>query len=219
MAEIGRLLLMGALALAVYSVLALMLGTHRRLPELVASGRTAAWGVIGLSAASFLVLEFLLVTQDFSVAYVVRQTAIGQPLFYTMTAVWGGNEGSLLFWLLLLSLYSGAALWIHRDDNVVFMAYVTAVMMAVSSFFLLLLNFEAPPFVSSMSAIGAVPPDGRGLNPLLQNFFMIMHPPFLYGGFTGFTVPFAFAMGALLSKRTGAGWIRLSRRWTLIALV
>ncbi|MDQ4074803.1 MAG: heme lyase CcmF/NrfE family subunit [Chloroflexota bacterium] len=219
MAEIGQLFLIGALALAVYSVVALVAGTRRRLPELVASGRTAAWGVIALSVAAFFILEYLLVTQDFSVAYVVRQTAIGQPLFYTITAIWGGNAGSLLFWLFLLSLYSGAAMWFHRDDNDVFMAYATAILMAVSGFFLVLLNFEAPPFLSSMSDpnLGVVPPDGRGLNPLLQNFFMIMHPPFLYGGFTGFTVPFAFAMAALLAKRTGAGWIRLSRRWTLVA--
>ncbi len=217
MAETGRLSLMGALALAVYSIIALVAGARRRLPELVTSGRHAAWGVLALSIGAFAILEYLLVIQDFSVAYVVRQTAIGQPLFYTITAVWGGNEGSLLFWLLLLSLYTGAALWIHRDDSDLFMAYATAVLMGVCGFFLVLLNFEAPPFVSSMKALGAVPPDGRGLNPLLQNFFMIMHPPFLYGGFTGLTIPFAFALAALLARRTGAGWIRLSRRWTLLA--
>ena len=217
MAEIGQLFLMGGLALAAYSVMALILGTRRRLPELVASGHTAAWAVIALSVSAFLILEYLLIMQDFSVAYVVRQTTTGQPLFYTITGVWGGQEGSLLWWLCLLSLYSGAAMWFHRDDNEVFMAYVTAVLMMVCAFFLILLNFEARPFVSSMSKLGAIPPDGRGLNPLLQNVSMIMHPPMLYGGFVGFSVPFAFAMGALLSKRTGASWIRLSRRWTLIA--
>ena len=217
MAEIGQLFLMGGLALAVYSVIALVAGSQRRLPELVRSGRLAAWGVIGLSIGAFLIMEYLLITQDFSVAYVVRQTAIGQPLFYTITGVWGGQEGSLLWWLCLLALYSGAAIWVHQDDNELFMAYATASLMVVCGFFLILLNFEAKPFVSSMSTLGVVPPDGRGLNPLLQNPSMIMHPPMLYGGFVGFSVPFAFAMAALLSRRTGAGWIRLSRRWTLIA--
>jgi cytochrome c-type biogenesis protein CcmF len=217
MADIGQLFLMGGLALAVYSVLALFAGAHRRLPELVASGRTAAWGAISLSVASFFILEYLLVTQDFSVAYVVRTTSLGQPLFYTITGIWGGQEGSLLFWLFLLCGFTAAVMWFHREDEQVYHAYVVGIMMIVSAFFLVLVNFEARPFVSSMTAMGAVPADGRGLNPLLQNPFMIMHPPMLYGGFVGLTVPFAFAMAALLAKRTGAGWIRQSRRWTLIA--
>ncbi|MBA3531097.1 MAG: heme lyase CcmF/NrfE family subunit, partial [Ardenticatenales bacterium] len=217
MAEIGQLFLMAALMLAVYSIVSLLVGTRRRLPELVASGYAATWGTIGLSVAAFAILEYLLIAQDFSVAYVVKQTSIGQPIFYTITGVWGGQEGSLLFWLLLLCIYTSAVLWVHREDNAEFMAYTTATMMLVCAFFLLLVNFEAPPFASSMKVIGVVPPDGRGLNPLLQNPSMIMHPPLLYGGFVGFTVPFAFAMAALLSKRTGAGWIRLSRRWTLLA--
>jgi len=217
MAEIGQLFLMGALALAVYSVIALIMGSRRRLPELVMSGSMAARGVIALSVGAFLILEYLLITQDFSVAYVVRQTAIGQPLFYTITGVWGGQEGSLLWWLCLLVLYSGAVMWVHRNDNNLFMAYVTATLMVISGFFLILVNFEAQPFVSSMSKLGEVPLDGRGLNPLLQNASMIMHPPMLYGGFVGFSVPFAFAMAALLSKRTGSSWIRFSRRWTLVA--
>ena len=217
MAELGQLFLIGALALSVFSIIALVAGTQRQLPELVTSGHTAAWATIGLCVSTFLILEYLLITQDFSVAYVVRQTAIGQPLFYTITGIWGGQEGSLLWWLCLLALYSGAAMWIHREDNPQFMAYVTAVLMVISAFFLIVLNFEARPFVSSLSKLGVIPPDGRGLNPLLQNVSMIIHPPMLYGGFVGFSVPFAFAMGALLSKRTGAAWIRLSRRWTLIA--
>ncbi len=208
---------MAALGLAVYSVFALVIGVNRRLPELVNSGRSAAWVTIGLTIGAFFIMEYLLIVQDFSVYYVYKQTAIGQPIFYTITGIWGGQEGSLMWWLCLLSLYAGAALWIHREDNQKFIAYATAVMMVVAGFFLIVLNFESPPFVSSMSVLGVVPPDGRGLNPLLQNPFMIMHPPFLYGGFVGFTIPFAFAIAALLAKNTGASWIRLSRRWTLIA--
>ena len=217
MADIGRLFLMGGLLLSLYSVVALVAGTRRRLPELVRSGRIAAWATVALALGSFLALEYLLVTQDFSVQYVQSQTAIGQPLFYTITAVWGGSEGSILFWLTMVSLYPAAAMWVHRDDHPHFFAYFTAVLMGISAFFFLVLNFEAKPFVSSMVGLGGVPADGRGLNPLLQNFFMIMHPPFLYGGFTGFSIPFALAIAALMTRRTGASWIRLSRRWTLVA--
>ncbi|MCB9171896.1 MAG: heme lyase CcmF/NrfE family subunit, partial [Ardenticatenales bacterium] len=217
MADIGRLFLMAGLALSLYSVVALVLGMRRRRTELVASGRLAAWGAVALAIGAFLVLEYLLVSQDFSVAFVQRQTAVGQPLFYTITAVWGGSEGSLLFWLMMLSIYIGAAMWVHRDDHPDFVAYFTAVLMGIAAFSFIILNFEAKPFVSSMQQFGSIPAEGRGLNPLLQNFFMIMHPPFLYAGFTGFSVPFAFAIAALITRRTGAGWIRLSRRWTLVA--
>jgi cytochrome c-type biogenesis protein CcmF len=217
MADLGQLLMLAALGFAVYSVFASFIGAQRRLPELVQSGRSAAWGTIILSVTAFGILEALLIAQDFSVDYVYRQTAIGQPIFYTITGVWGGQEGSLMWWLCLLCLFTAAALWTHREDNPTFMAYVTGVLMVISAFFLIVLNFESPPFVSSMSVRGFIPPDGIGLNPLLQNPFMIMHPPFLYGGFVGFSVPFAFAIGALLAKNTGASWIRLSRRWTLFA--
>jgi cytochrome c-type biogenesis protein CcmF len=217
MADLGQLLLLAALGFAVYSVVASLFGVQRRLPELVQSGRSAAWGAIILSVTTFGILEYLLVVQDFSTYYVYKQTAIGQPIFYTITGIWGGQEGSLLWWLCLLALFSGAALWVHREDNPKFMAYVTAILMVITAFFLIVLNFESPPFISSMSVLGSIPPDGIGLNPLLQNPFMIMHPPFLYGGFVGFSVPFAFAIAALLAKNTGASWIRLSRRWTLFA--
>lgn len=213
MADLGHLSLMVALALAVYATLALFFGTRRRLPELISSGRNAVWGALAMTALAFLALEYLLIRQDFSVAYVARQTSLGQPLFYTITGVWGGQEGSLLFWAFVLILYTAAVMYFHRDDFPELMPYVVAVMTFVLSFFLVVLNFEAPPF----RRLGFVPPDGQGLNPLLQNPSMIMHPPMLYAGFVGFTAPFAFAIGALLSGRTGAAWVRLSRRWTLVA--
>jgi cytochrome c-type biogenesis protein CcmF len=213
MADIGHLSLLAGLALAVYATLASFIGARRRMPELVASGHNGAWAAVILTVLAFSALEFLIVTQDFRVEYVARQTSIGQPLFYNLTAIWGGQEGSLLFWAFVLAIYSGAVLATHRRDEPGFMAYVTATMMLVLSFFLLVLNVEALPFLK----LDFVPADGQGLNPLLQNPAMILHPPMLYAGFVGMTIPFAFAMGALLSGRTGASWIRLSRRWTLIA--
>ncbi len=160
MADLGQLLMLAALGFAVYSVFASFIGVQRRLPELVQSGRSAAWGTVILSVAAFAILEFLLIAQDFSTYYVYKQTAIGQPIFYTITGIWGGQEGSLMWWLCLLSLYTAAALWIHREDNPSFMAYVTGILMVISAFFLIVLNFESPPFVSSMSVLGAVPPTG-----------------------------------------------------------
>lgn len=213
MADLGHLSLMVALALAVYASLGMFFGVRRRLPELIVSGRNAALGAVAMVSLAFVALEYLLIRQDFSVEYVARQTSIGQPLFYTITGIWGGQEGSLLFWAFILGLYTAAVIYFHRGDFPDMMPYVVAVMTFVLAFFLIVLNFEAPPF----RRLGFVPPDGQGLNPLLQSPSMIMHPPMLYAGFVGFTVPFAFAMAALLSGRTGAAWIRLSRRWTLVA--
>lgn len=213
MADLGYISLLVALALSIYAVGALFFGTRRRLPELVESGRNAAIATIVLIAISFFALEYLLIVQDFSIEYVADQTSVGQPIFYTITGIWGGQEGSLLFWSFLLGLYTAATFWFHRNDSPRLISYVLAVMMFVQVFFLIVLNFEAPPF----TRLDFVPADGRGLNPLLQHPAMIMHPPMLYAGFVGFTVPFAFAIGGLLSGRLNATWIRLSRRWTLLA--
>ncbi|HBY95617.1 MAG: heme lyase CcmF/NrfE family subunit [Ardenticatenaceae bacterium] len=213
MADLGHLSLMVGLALAVYATLALFFGARRRLPELIASGRNAVWGALATTAFAFVALEYLMVRPDFSVAYVASHTSIGQPLFYTITGIWGGQEGSLLFWAFVLCIYTAAVMYFHRDDFPDMMPYVVGVMTFVLTFFLLVLNFEALPF----RRLGFIPPDGQGLNPLLQNPSMILHPPMLYSGFVGFTAPFAFAMAALLSGRTGASWVRLSRRWTLVA--
>jgi cytochrome c-type biogenesis protein CcmF len=146
MADLGQLLMLAALGFAVYSVFASFIGAQRRLPELVQSGRSAAWGTIILSVTAFGILEALLIAQDFSVDYVYRQTAIGQPIFYTITGVWGGQEGSLMWWLCLLCLFTAAALWTHREDNPTFMAYVTGVLMVISAFFSILsLHPLSPP--------------------------------------------------------------------------
>lgn len=213
MADAGYLIMLAALGLAAYATVALFFGAQRRLPELVLSGRNALFGAGALVVLAFLLLEYLLISQDFRFAYVWRQTSIGQPLFYTITGIWGGQEGSLLFWALLLVIYIAAVYLVHRENAAPFMPYVLAVHAFVLTFFLIVMNFEAHPF-----ALLPVPQtDGRGLNPLLQHPAMIMHPPMLYAGFVGFTVPFAFAIAALLTGRTSATWVRLSRRWTLVA--
>ena len=132
--------------------------------------------------------------------------------FYKFSALWGGQAGSLLFWCLILSIYSAIVAFANRQRHQVMMPYVNSVLLTTSLFFLVLLVFAADPF----KRVGFVPPDGQGLNPLLQNYWMIIHPVMLYLGYVGMAVPFAFAVGALLSKRVGNEWVRTVRRWTLI---
>jgi len=215
MASIGHIMLLLSMGLAVYATVAAFLGQQRKMPELWISGRHASWAVAGTTTAAVISLGYALVSHDFSIRYVAENSNRDMPLFYTVTALWGGQTGSLLFWAWLLSIFSAVVLWQHREDYPELMPTVGAVLMGVESFFLIVLNFEANPF----KLLGYIPPDGQGLNPLLQNPGMVIHPPALYAGFVGFTIPFAFAIAALASGRVGAGWIRLTRRWTLIAWV
>ena len=134
------------------------------------------------------------------------------PVFYKFSALWGGQAGSLLFWLLILSGFSVAAAFFNRRRHWAIMPYVNAVMLGTSLFFAVLLVFAANPF----ELASFVPQDGMGLNPLLQNYWMVLHPVMLYIGYVGLAVPFAFAVGALLSKRLDNQWVRTVRRWTLI---
>jgi len=213
MASVGHLALLLSLGLAAYATVATLLGAKQKLPELWKSGRHASWAVMAMTSIAVAALLYALLSHDFSIRYVAEHSNRDMPLFYTLTALWGGQAGSLLFWAWLLSLFSAIVLWQHRNDYPELMPLVASTLMAVESFFLIVLNFEANPF----QQLSFLPADGQGLNPLLQNPGMVMHPPTLYAGFVGFTVPFAFAIAALASGRVGAGWIRLTRRWTLIA--
>jgi cytochrome c-type biogenesis protein CcmF len=154
-----------------------------------------------------------LITYDFSIAYVARNTLRGTPLYYRVTALWGSLEGSLLLWQWLLSLFAAAVVLSQRRKLRELMPYTVAVLLTVSAFFLFILVVPANPFRSQFP----IPPDGRGLNPLLLTTSMIFHPVFLYLGFVGFTIPFAFAIGALLTGRFGEEWIVAARRGTILA--
>ncbi|MGH8056331.1 MAG: heme lyase CcmF/NrfE family subunit, partial [Candidatus Entotheonellia bacterium] len=169
--------------------------------------------MFGLVTAAALLLVAALITYDFSIAYVARNTLRGTPLYYRVTALWGSLEGSLLLWQWLLSLFSLAVVLAYRRKLRDIMPYVVAVLMTVSAFFLYIMVVPASPFRAQFP----VPPDGRGLNPLLLTTSMIFHPVFLYLGFVGFTIPFAFAMGALITGRLGEEWIVAARRWTVTA--
>jgi cytochrome c-type biogenesis protein CcmF len=211
--QLGSLLLMVALGVAVYGIGAAALGAHLGRWEFVASAYRAVLWLFGLLTVAALLLVAALISYDFSIAYVARNTLRGTPLYYRVTALWGSLEGSLLLWAWLLSLFSAAVVFSQRHKLRELMPYAVAVLLTVSAFFLFIMVVPANPFRPQFP----VPADGRGLNPLLLTTSMIFHPVFLYLGFVGFTIPFAFAIGALISGRFGEEWIVAARRWTIMA--
>jgi len=213
MIDIGSLALALGLVVAAYAVVMSLVGVLRRRRDLIASAEHAAYAVWGLTVIAVAYLLQLLVTHDFNVEYVAAYSSTTLPLNYTITALWGGQQGSLLFWLLILTSITSVVLLQNRERNRDLMPYVTAILMIVSVFFLLMLNFITPPF----QRLAFTPAEGRDLNPLLQNYWMQIHPPSLYLGYVGCAVPFAFAMAALITGKLGDIWIRTTRRWTLFA--
>jgi cytochrome c-type biogenesis protein CcmF len=211
--QFGSLLLLVSLAVAVYGIGAAALGARLGRWEFVASAYRAVLWLFGLVTVAALLLVAALITYDFSIAYVARNTLRGTPLYYRVTALWGSLEGSLLLWQWLLSFFSAAVVLSQRRKLRDLMPYAVAVLLTVSAFFLFIMVVPANPFRPQFP----VPVDGRGLNPLLLTTSMIFHPVFLYLGFVGFTIPFAFAIGALISGRFGEEWIVATRRWTIMA--
>ncbi|MBI1815513.1 MAG: heme lyase CcmF/NrfE family subunit [Deltaproteobacteria bacterium] len=213
MMEIGALALALGLVLAVYAVLMSLVGGLQRRRDLIASAEHAAFAVWGVTVIAVAALLHALVIHDFNLEYVASYSSSTLPWNYTITALWGGQKGSLLFWLLILSSISSIVLLQNRDRNRDMMPYVTAVLMTICVFFLMLLNFITPPF----ERLAFTPHEGRDLNPLLQNYWMQIHPPSLYTGYVSCAVPFAFAIAALVTGKLGDNWIRTTRRWTLFA--
>ena len=210
--NVGYLILITALVLAAFGTVAGFAGGQLGNQRLRQSSFNAVYAVAGLVGIASLLLWYALLTDQFQVTYVWNHSERALPNFYKFSALWGGQAGSLLFWSLLLSLYSVALALLNRRRHQALMPYVNAVMLATSAFFLILLVFAANPFKQS----AFVPADGQGLNPLLQNYWMVIHPVMLYLGYVGLAIPFAFAVGALVSKRVGNEWVRTVRRWTLI---
>ena len=211
--ELGQGGLLVALGLAVYGGTAAFVGGRTGRTSLVESAQHAALGVFALVTAALLLLVYAFLTFDFSVRYVANNTNLGTPFYYRITAVWGALEGSIVLWGWMLALYTLIVILNHREKHREFYPFVLMVMLGVLSFFLLVMTISAPPF----ERLAQVPPNGRGLNPLLEDTGMIAHPVCLYLGFTGFTVPFAFAMAALLTGRVGDAWLAATRRWTIVA--
>ncbi len=212
MADLGRAALVTSLLLLVYALVAGSFAAWKGRRRLAESAQNALLGSFAATLVASVVLLTALARHDFSFQYVADHTSRELPLGYTLTAFWGGQEGSLLLWLLVLCGYSAAAVLTARRVGQEVLAWVVPVLGLVGSFFALLLVFVASPFVTQAAVA-----DGAGLNPSLQNPYMAVHPPLLYLGYVGLTVPFAFAMGALLARRTDERWIVATRRWTLAA--
>ena len=213
MPQIGSFTLLLALALAAYSFVAGALALWRkddRLGETARRAGIACWAAVTVASLALVMAAF---GNDFSVSYIMHHSNRDLPIAYKFAALWSGQEGSLLFWAWLLSTYALVLRLRYKVDPQLF-AYASAIIAAVQVFFLLLVNFAAHPFglVS-----GQIPADGNGLNPLLQYPEMVIHPPMLYLGYVGVTVPFAFALGALIMKYPGEKWIHITRRWTMVA--
>jgi len=215
MSQIGSFALLLALALSAYSFLAGALALAQPGPGSERLGETARRAGIATFALVFLAAVVLVTSafqDDFSIAYIYHHSNRDLPAPYKFATLWSGQEGSLLFWSLLLAAYGLVLRLRHKTDAHLF-AYASVIIAAVQIFFLLLLNFAAHPFALMT---GTLPADGAGLNPLLQYPEMVIHPPMLYLGYVGFTVPFAFALGALIMRYPGEKWIRITRRWTMV---
>jgi cytochrome c-type biogenesis protein CcmF len=221
MAAFGSFALLIALALAAYNLLAgalalrlLATGQQARIsPERLAdtARRAGMAGFAAITAAAF-ALVWSVFANDFSITYILEHSNRALPGWYKFSALWSGQEGSLVLWAWLLGAY-GLVLRLTHKTDVKLYAYAGAILAGIQVFFLVVLNFAAPPFALLR---GQIPEDGNGLNPLLQYPEMVIHPPLLYLGYVGFSVPFAFALGALMMRYPGEKWIKITRAWTMV---
>ena len=217
MENLGTLAILLAFCFAIYAVIGSVAGKLGRRPFLVLSAERAVYCVWALLTVAASLLVYSLIAGDFRLSYVAEHSNKSMDLPYKFASWWGGQEGSLLLWSWLLATYTGVLVFQNRRKFREMMPYVTAVLMTTEAFFLTLISFVEPPFKVLMAGKGIVDAgDGQGLNPLLQYWTMVIHPPMLYLGYVGFAVPFAFAMGSLITKQPGDGWINTTRRWTLV---
>src|SRR3954449_6814922 len=213
MATVGRACVILAFVVALYGAGAGIAAWRLGRRDLAVSARRAIYALAGVTTIAMLILEIAFLRDDFTFNTVATHSSATTPTFYKMAAVWSSQEGSLLLWVWLLSMWSSLVLFLTRRKMHDVTPVATAVLAGFGAFFSGLLIFAASPFVTSAVA----PPDGTGLNPLLRHPSMMIHPPMLYSGYTLFTVPFAFAIGALAAKKVDAEWITAPRRFALAA--
>jgi len=213
MAEIGYAALVLCFVISVYSTAAFIFGLKRGYPELTESAERGIWAVGGLATVASLALVYLLLNRDFSIYYVYRYTSTFQSTLYTLSAFWAGQEGSLLLWLWLLAILSILAVLNRQGWNRAIQSYALTVLALIEAFFSFLLVWFSNPFTPSPRHFT----QGMGLNPLLENPGMIIHPPVVFIGYAGFSIPFAYAVAALLTGQLREEWLRKVRRWTLFA--
>jgi cytochrome c-type biogenesis protein CcmF len=213
MAPLGSACLLLALAVCVYGIGASLYGVRRARPEWSESGRCAVYALAGVLTVAFAVLEIAFLRNDFAFNTVADTSSLTTPTFYKAAAVWSSQEGSLLLWAWLLSMWSSLVLFLTRKRMRDVAAYATAILLGFGGFFVSLMIFYANPFATTRPA----PVEGAGLDPLLRFPTMMIHPPMLYSGYTLCTIPLAFGMGALLARRVDAEWIRAIRRFAFAA--
>ena len=213
MTIIGYVALALALAISIYTAVASILGARRGSPKLVESAQKGVVAAAALVTLASIILIYLLLARDFQVQYVYEHVSTYQPTIYTLSAFWAGQEGSLLLWLWLLTIFS--ALIARREEiwSQELKPYALALLAFCQAFFALLLVLVSNPFAT----LPIRPAEGFGLNPLLENFWMIIHPPVVFIGYAAYTVPFAFAIAALVTGKLGEGWIRGIRRWNVFS--
>jgi len=215
MQALGTALLYTAFFATLATGLVSLVGAQTKSIALIRAARhgvTACWLLfLGMSC----VLTHALMTHDFSNKYISTYTDLGMPTIYLMTSFWGGEKGALLFWVMVLSSFTMLAMRRNRTQSDVFLGWVTGILMISIFFFTMLMVFESNPFDTFLTSNG--PRDGKGLNPLLQNPIMALHPPSLLTGYITFTLPYAFGMAALITGRLDDQWIKDTRKWTLVS--
>src|SRR3984893_15960507 len=214
MASLGSFLLLATFVVCAYSAVISVAGARRGSRRLIESGIGAFYLVAALMTVASAVIINAFLTEDYSIKYVHNYSDSVQPLFYKITSYWGGLGGSIMFWVFLLSIFGSIAVYVNRERHRELIPYVVAVISTVQMFFLYLMVVHKNPF---STFVATVPADGRGLNQLLQNFYMAIHPPSLYTGFVGMTIPFAFGMAAVVTGNLDDSWLRAVRRWTMFS--
>src|SRR5216684_3063707 len=214
MGSLGTFLLLSAFVVCSYALVASVVGARRRSRRLIESGIGAFYLIAALMTVASAVIVNAFLTDDFSIKYVAHNSDSVQPLFYKITSYWGGLDGSIMFWVFLLSIFGSIAVYVNRERHRELIPYVVAVIATVQMFFLFLMVAHKNPFTTFLTP---PPPDGEGLNPLLQNYWMVIHPPSLYTGFVAMTIPYAFGMAALITGHLDDSWLRAVRRWTMLS--
>jgi cytochrome c-type biogenesis protein CcmF len=210
---LGSFTLLATFVVASYALAASVAGGRRRSSALIESGVGAFYTTAALMTVASAILVHAFVTGNYAIKYVQRYSDAAQPLAYKITSYWGGLDGSIMFWVFLLAVFGTVAVAVNRERHRELIPWVVAIIAAVEMFFIFIMVVHNNPFETF---VAGAPADGKGLNPLLQNFYMAIHPPSLYTGFVAMTIPYAFGMAALITGHLDDAWLRAVRRWTMI---
>src|SRR5262245_20164200 len=214
MSLLGTFLILAAFVTASGAFSASIAGARRGQNRLIEGGVGLFHAVTAMMLVASTVMIHAFVTGDFSIKYVDHHSEAAQPFFYKLASYWGGLDGSIMFWVTLLAIFGSVAVYVNRERHRLLIPWVVAVIAVVEMFFLFLMVIHNNPFETYLMETRA---KGQGLNPLFQNFYMAIHPPMLYLGFVGMTIPYAFGMAALATGQLDDSWLRAVRRWTMIA--